>query len=159
MTTSSIWLFRLGLLVCWLILNGLSAGQFLVGLVLALVIPIERVDDRRKLPTLWRLLGFARLLLSLLLDILQSGFSLARQVCAPRLHNRATWLDVPLTLENRHARAMLASCISLTPGTISVDIDDQRKLLLVHCLHVDDPGITIAQIHARYQQPLEELFA
>lgn len=161
MIASNIWLFRLGLLVCWLLLNGLSPSHFLLGLVIALLIPIpiERSEPPRKHAAPWRLLASARLLASLLLDMLMSGWSMIRQVCSPHLHNRPGWLSLPLTVDNHYARTILASCISLTPGTISVEVDDELNVLLMHCLHVDDADQTLQQIHARYQRPLEELFA
>jgi multicomponent K+:H+ antiporter subunit E len=159
MTASSVWLFRIGLLVCWLLLNGLSIGQLLIGLLLALLIPLQQVKQTRRHSTAFRLFGFTRLLLSLLLDIVMSGWGVVRHVCSPRLHNRPQWLQLPLTLDNPHATAILASCISLTPGTISVEVDREGGVLLMHCLHVDDAAATLAQIHARYQRPLEELFA
>jgi multicomponent K+:H+ antiporter subunit E len=54
---------------------------------------------------------------------------------------------------------MLASIISLTPGTVSADLSDDRKTLLVHGLDVDDEAVLVEQIKRRYEAPLLEVFA
>ncbi|MCY1543414.1 multicomponent Na+:H+ antiporter [compost metagenome] len=54
---------------------------------------------------------------------------------------------------------MLASVISLTPGTVSVDFSDDRKTLLVHGLDVPDEAAMVHEIKTRYEAPLLEIFA
>jgi multicomponent K+:H+ antiporter subunit E len=46
----------------------------------------------------------------------------------------------------------------MTPGTLSVDLSDDRQHLLVHALHVDDPADLIASIKQRYERPLMTIF-
>jgi multicomponent K+:H+ antiporter subunit E len=53
---------------------------------------------------------------------------------------------------------MLASVISLTPGTVSADLSDDRKTLLVHGLNVVDEAAAVAEIKQRYEAPLLEVF-
>jgi multicomponent K+:H+ antiporter subunit E len=53
---------------------------------------------------------------------------------------------------------LLGSIVSLTPGTVSVEIERERKVLLVHALDADDPPGLIATIKSRYEAPLKEVF-
>jgi multicomponent K+:H+ antiporter subunit E len=53
---------------------------------------------------------------------------------------------------------ILASIITLTPGTVSVDIDQERHMLLVHALDVTDVPAAIDTIKRRYEAPLKEIF-
>ena len=48
--------------------------------------------------------------------------------------------------------------ITLTPGTVSVDIDQERHMLLVHALDVTDVPAAIDTIKRRYEAPLKEIF-
>jgi multicomponent K+:H+ antiporter subunit E len=65
---------------------------------------------------------------------------------------------VPLDIANIHGIAALTSMITLTPGTVSAALSDDRKYLLVHVLHLDDAETVIRQIKTRYEAPLMEIF-
>jgi hypothetical protein len=54
---------------------------------------------------------------------------------------------------------LLASVVSLTPGTVAIDVDRQRWVLLVHALDAPDPQALVREIKARYELPLKEMFA
>ena len=41
---------------------------------------------------------------------------------------------------------------------MSAALSDDRKYLLVHVLHLDDPDALIAEIKSRYETPLMEIF-
>ncbi|MGA4815614.1 Na+/H+ antiporter subunit E [Pseudomonas aeruginosa] len=45
-----------------------------------------------------------------------------------------------------------------TPGSVSSDLSDDRKTLLVHGLDVPDKAALIAEIKQRYEAPLKEIF-
>lgn len=61
-------------------------------------------------------------------------------------------------LEERFTITLLASTISLTPGTVSANLRLDGKTLLVHALDVDDEEVLIEQIRQRYEQPLKEIY-
>jgi multicomponent K+:H+ antiporter subunit E len=48
--------------------------------------------------------------------------------------------------------------VSLTPGTVSIDIDRATRMLRVHALNVADEAELIATIKRRYEAPLKEVF-
>jgi multicomponent K+:H+ antiporter subunit E len=48
--------------------------------------------------------------------------------------------------------------VSLTPGTVSADVSEDRTRLLVHALHVEDPQALVAEIKQRYEGPIKEIF-
>ena len=55
---------------------------------------------------------------------------------------------------------MLANLITLTPGTLSVDVSEDRKTLYVHCIDVPDPQATIDDMSPEWTGFLaERLFA
>src|SRR5690554_5867215 len=64
----------------------------------------------------------------------------------------------PLQLDHPLAISILASTISLTPGTVSADISDDNKTLLIHALDAEDDQAVIDAIHKRYEKPLMEMF-
>jgi len=148
------------LLALWLLLNRtLGAGHVLLGLALALAIP-WLTAGLRPVPVRIRRPGVAlRLLGRVLLDALRSNLAVARLVLRPgsRRHP-AGFVHVPLTLRDPNALAVLALIVCLTPGTAWAELSMDRSVLLLHALEVDDAAQMAAQIKARYEQPLMEIF-
>ncbi|EKF72988.1 monovalent cation/H+ antiporter subunit E [Alcanivorax hongdengensis A-11-3] len=142
----------------WLLLNGFSPGHAVLGLVLAVLLPLgtrpfwPNVPGIRNLP---RLGGF---ILVVLWDILVANLSVARKVLGPLGDMRPAFVEMPLSLEDDFAIALLTSTVSLTPGTVSADVSMDRKTLLIHALDVDDEQALIEEIRQRYERPLKEIF-
>lgn len=65
---------------------------------------------------------------------------------------------MPLDIEDNFVATILGGIVSMTPGTVSVDIDQERRLLLVHALDAEDLETAIRTIKARYEAPLKEVF-
>jgi multicomponent K+:H+ antiporter subunit E len=63
-----------------------------------------------------------------------------------------------LELKDPLAISILASTISLTPGTVSADVSDDNTLLLIHALDAEDEQEVIDTIRNRYEKPLLEMF-
>ena len=51
----------------------------------------------------------------------------------------------------------LAGIVTVTPGTVSSEVTEDRRYLLVHALHCTDPAALVADIQARYEAPLLEI--
>ena len=98
-----------------------------------------------------------RLGLTVLWDIIVSNITVARLVLSPRSVPRPAWVKVPLTLTQPTAQALLASIITMTPGTVSAIVDEEGACIWVHALDCDDPAAVATDIDRRYQQPLMEI--
>lgn len=93
-------------------------------------------------------------------DIIIANFEVAAIILfKPNRALRPAWLAIPLDLARPEAITVLAGTISLTPGTVSVDISACGRFLLVHALHAPDPEADIARIKARYEARLQRIFA
>jgi multicomponent K+:H+ antiporter subunit E len=60
-------------------------------------------------------------------------------------------------LRSPQAVVALAGVVTLTPGTVSSEVSDDRRYLLVHALHCTDEAALVAEIQARYEAPLLEI--
>ncbi len=148
------------LVIMWmLVLNELSMGGFLLGLVLGIVVPLFTAPfwpDRPRVRYGWPLIAYVLLVIG---DIIAANFHVARLVLFRRNRDlRSCWLTVPLDLRSAEAVTVLAGTISLTPGTVSADISTDGRYLLVHALDTGDPQAEVARIKARYERPLMEIF-
>lgn len=152
-------LLSAALLVVWLLLNNtLAPAHLLLGALLAWLVPLLAAPFRPAPVRLRRPLLAARLLARVLGDIVLANLEVARRILGPEdvLTPRFVW--VPLDIEHPWGIATLAGIITLTPGTVSSDLSADRRYLLVHALNEGDPAALVADIKARYERPLMEIF-
>lgn len=147
------------LAVTWLVLQqSLALPQLITAVVLGLGLP--RLV-RAYLPPAQRLhapLTALRLVGAVLHDIVVSNWVVARLVLSPWRRPQPAWVELPLTLHNERAISLLATIITTTPGTVSCVVDEARHVIIVHALDCTDPAALVAEMEARYQAPLKEIF-
>ncbi len=148
------------LFIVWQLLVGeLSGASLVMGLILAWILPLltRRVwPDNPPFRKPWRMPAY---LLTVAWDILVASFAVASLVLNLNRSPRPAFVVYPLTLKHPMAISILASTISLTPGTVSADISDDESTLLIHALDVDDDQALIDAIRERYEKPLQEMFS
>ena len=147
------------LFAVWLLLNSsVDAAHLVLGALVAIVVPwfTERLRPER--PRIRRPLVILRLGLVVLWDIVMSNIEVARRILGPEEAIRPAFVWLPLDLTDPHAIVSLAGIITMTPGTLSAELSADRRHLLVHAFNVDDEAALIAQMKARYEAPLKEIF-
>ena len=146
------------LMATWLWLNDtLAPGQVVVAAVLGIAIPLF---TRRLLPAPApvRLSKLPAYLLLVLWDVLVANLQVAVQILRSPSRLRPALLRVPLDLVTDRAITVLASTITLTPGTVSCDLSADRRCLIVHALDAPDPAAVVRQIKDRYERRVKEIF-
>ena len=153
-------LMSASLLVMWLLLNQtLSAGHLLLGCILALVGPLAMAALDLPAGRPRRPRAILRLALLVLADIIRSNIAVARIILDPGQRNRTSgFVNIPLDLRDPYALAVLACIITSTPGTIWVDFDSAKGVLLIHVLDLIDESTWIRTIKHRYERLLLEIF-
>lgn len=150
----SLTIFVFGLLL----VDQVTTGQVVLAALVALVIPQISRRLEREFAQIKSLRPIPRLAMVILYDIVKANIQTARLVLGPERRLRSRWVWVPLDFKNIHGITALASVITLTPGTVSAELSDDRSYLLVHALDVDDPQALIDEIKTRYEAPLKEIF-
>lgn len=95
---------------------------------------------RRAVPGWVRPWTLARFLLFYAGQLLMANAYVAWEVLTPRPRMRPGVIAVPLRCETPMEIAFLANLITLTPGTLSLDVGRENRILYVHGLHVRDPA-------------------
>ncbi|BBN80877.1 monovalent cation/H+ antiporter subunit E [Pseudoalteromonas sp. A25] len=163
--------FRSLLLFCvWLLLNNsLSAGHILLGLILAIVIPLATQPFRTKQPLILKPGLAVRHLFLVLYDIITANVQVALLILGPTKRLNPGFIKVPLDLSHSMPITILASTVSLTPGTVSAEVypwreslpdgdKPEKRYLLIHVLNLEDEAQLIKTIKQRYEAPLKEIF-
>lgn len=148
----SIRLLVVGLLfLLWIAMVGrFDAREWLVGLVLCLLVAAAAGDHLRVFAGV-RLhpgapLHFLRWFAYFLVALLKANLDMARRVLTPSLPLNPAFVEVRTSLESPLGKLALANSITLTPGTLAVDIHDDR--LLVHWVDAS-PGTDLEAATAR----------
>jgi len=151
-------ILSLALVVIWLLLvNQLSFGHLLLGVLLGLGVPLytarfwpDNVHVRRP----WLLLRFIAVVLY---DILVANIAVARLILGRQERLAPAFMILPLRLQTDVAISVLANTISLTPGTVSTYLSADRRCLVIHSLHTVDQEEVLETIRQRYEAPLKEI--
>jgi len=153
------WL-SLGLLGGWLLLTrSFSVGQVLMGIAVAVVIPLLMAPLRPRPGRLRRWGLLLRLILRVGRDVLRSGLQVAVGVWRASSHPpRGTFVVVPLSLRDEHALAALSMITAVVPGTVWTELAPDRSALLLHVFNLDDEAAFIHHFKTDYEQPLKEIF-
>lgn len=148
------------LVLVWILLvNRFAWGSLLFAIILAIAIPILTAPywpDRARLRSPAKIAGYVLLVIW---DIIVANIQVAMIVLFKPNHKlQPAWITVPLDLRSPEAITVLASTITLTPGTVSADLSQDGHALLVHCLHAPEPEEVIDEIKTRYEARLKEIF-
>lgn len=86
----------------------------------------------RKLPKLMNLIVF------FFKELIVANFYVAYDVLTPTTMMRPCIIALPLSAETDYEITILANMISLTPGTLSLDLSEDRKILFVHAIQFNE---------------------
>lgn len=131
---------NLFLAIVWAALTGmLSLSGLLVGYALGyFVLWVTRnfYGDTRYFRHVWMALV---LFLYFVSELVRSSLRVAYDVITPTIHARPGIVAVPLDARTDAEITLLANLISLTPGSLSIDVSSDRKTLYVHVMFLKDP--------------------
>lgn len=147
------------LFICWqLLIAEISVAHLLLGLFLAWGLPKLTTPFLDHLPVVRSYSAAIRLVFLVTWDIVIANIAVAKMVLGPIPKLRPQFIQVPVELTNAHSKTLLASIITMTPGTVSADFSDDGQTLTVHALDCPDAEQMVADIKTRYEKPLMEIF-
>ncbi len=106
-----------------------------------------------------RILAFLELSLFYGKEIILSNFRIAHDVLTPTLHMNPKMVEIELEPDLTDIQlTALANLITMTPGTLSIDITQDRKKLLIHAMYVDDAETLENVIKDDYERRISNVF-
>lgn len=147
------------LFLSWLVLMGsVSGGVMVLGFLLAGIIPLLTRVFWPDVPKVSSSLKLTRYLIMVLGDIVVANLIALHLILGPKKNLQPAWIEIPLDIRDPFAVTILASTISLTPGTVSAEVGPGHSKLLIHALNASDPQKVVRDIKQRYEVPLKEIF-
>ena len=84
-------------------------------------------------------------------ELIVSALKVAWLALQPRLTIRPAIIAYPLTVTTDAQITLLANMITLTPGTLSVDVSADRRTLYIHAIDMASKGALIGDIAAGFE--------
>jgi multicomponent Na+:H+ antiporter subunit E len=131
---ATLWNLMAGFAVSWLVVTWLRRGPG--------ASPLTRV---------WRLLGLCGYFL---MELVIANVRIAYDIVTPRHHMKPAVIGIPLEARTDAEITLLANLISLTPGTLSLDVSADRKTLYVHTMYLDDRDELVNRIKSGFEYRL-----
>lgn len=91
-------------------------------------------------------------------ELIVSNVKIAIDVLRPRPRLKPGVFAYPLSAKTDGAIALLANVVTLTPGTLSLDVSTDRKTLYIHAMYLDDLQQARLAIHDGFERRILELF-
>lgn len=139
----------------WVALTGsFSLVNFLFGFVLSfLTLWVISADTlkRKYFKFVPQLISFV---FFFLFELLKANIQVAYDVITPTFYMRPGIVRLPLDAESDLEITLLANLISLTPGTLSLDVSDDKKVLYVHSMYINDKQEFIDDIKNGFEKRL-----
>ena len=107
-----------------------------------------------------RVKRIAKLGASFVYELMASAIKVAVLVLRPDMHKviRPAFVKVPLSVKSEAEITVLANLVTLTPGTLSVDVSEDKKFLYVHTISLDTREALIAEIANGFEKQVKEVF-
>ena len=98
-----------------------------------------------------RLYYWTRLIVMFVYELVVSSFAVVADVITPGQRSKPALIAVPLNVTTDLQITLLSNFISLTPGTLTLDVSDDRKTLYIHAMFGEDADAIRAQVRDRFE--------
>lgn len=146
------------LALTWVALTGkFVLANFLFGFVLSFFIMLVNSRDKESRRYFTRVPKIISFVFFFLYELLKANLQVAYDVVTPTFYMRPGIVAIPLSAKSDLEITLLANLISLTPGTLSLDISDDRTVLYVHGMFIKDKESFIDGIKSGFERRLLEI--
>jgi len=131
---------NLMLALVWCALGGAFTGLnfltgFIIGFLVLLVVQVKVPSISGYAQRLLRLISFSGFFLR---EMIKANLRVAYDVITPTWYMKPGVIAVPLLAKTDIEVLFVTSLISLTPGTLVIDVSDDRRVLFIHAMFLQD---------------------
>ncbi|MBY8918094.1 Na+/H+ antiporter subunit E [Nitratireductor rhodophyticola] len=152
-------LINIILALIWTAVSGsFTLPNFIFGFLLgaaALYLIREQVGSLGYFARSMRVVSLALLFLY---ELVLSAWRVALLVLSPKMDLKPGIFAYPLKVDRDFEITLLANLITLTPGTLSVDVSEDRRFLYVHAIDCSDPEELRRDIAEGFERKIMEAF-
>lgn len=142
----------------WMFLSvSFKPTTFIVGYLLGLLMLFmlrKSFSSRFYMDRLWAVIKLASLFLK---ELVLSNISVLKLIVQPTMPIRPAIFAMPTVLEQDWEITLLSSLITLTPGTVVIDISDDNKTLYIHSIDFEDIDEAVDSIRNTFEKAILEV--
>ena len=156
--TKSLLLSNLLLAIIWVLATGTLTEEnfifgFLISFMILYLITINK-EERKYFTMLPKLISF---IIFMLWEIIKANFQAVRDSLYSKSKLSPAIVKYTLEAESDVEITILANLVSLTPGTLIMDVSDDKKVMYIHVLHLDNKEVFIEEVRNKFEKRLLEL--
>jgi multicomponent Na+:H+ antiporter subunit E len=91
-------------------------------------------------------------------ELVRANLRLAFDMATPRFHMKPGIIALPLDVTENSEILLLAMLINLTPGSVALDVSDDRRVMYVHVMYISSPDDARAEIKQGFERRILRLF-
>lgn len=145
-----LWMLMWGFFDLYSLAAGFALGYLLLGIV-SRTVPGHGYGVKG-----WRLLSFTAYFLQILI---KANLQVAREIITPGFQMTPRIIRYPVDGMNDFQITSFANAITLTPGTLSLDVSDDKRYLYVHCMYAKDRRDAVKALDELRHRMNKELFS
>ena len=132
-------LLNILLAIAWMLLTGVvTAENFIEGLIIGYIILWVSKAAFGGTKYFKKILKAISFFFYFVKELIVANLKVAFDIITPKDYMRPGIVAVPLDAETDMEITLLANLITLTPGTLSLDVSTDKKVLYIHTLYLDD---------------------
>ncbi len=144
-----LWMFMWGFFDIYSLVAGFVLGYLLLGIV-SRTTPGQGYGSRGG-----KLLSFMAYFLRILI---KANLQVAWEIITPGFQMTPRFIRYSIQGLTDFQITSLANAITLTPGTLSADVSEDKRYLYVHCMYAQDPQDAINELDELRDRMIKELF-
>ena len=149
---------NLGIGVLWVLISGnFTTLNLFFGFALGYALLGFLHSGDRSTPYFRKGRQLACFMLRFLWEMITASMKVAHDVLTPRNYMTPRIIAYELEAKTDMEITLFANAVSLTPGTLSLDVSEDRKVLQIHAMYVDDEAALVQSIRESLERPLLEV--
>lgn len=91
-------------------------------------------------------------------ELVLSCINVARDVISVKPRLNPAIIEMPLSVTSDIEIFLVANLISLTPGTLTLDVSEDKSFLLIHSIYAEDPEALVAELKSGMEHRVRKVF-
>lgn len=108
--------------------------------------------------TVRKIISLAGFIPYYLFEVIRSNFRVAYDIVTPRDHFSPAIVAIPLAPMTDLQLIMLSNLVSMTPGTLTLDVSPDRKTIFIHAMYARDVESLIADFKNNFEPRILNAF-
>ncbi|KIL42601.1 Na+/H+ antiporter subunit E [Jeotgalibacillus soli] len=142
----------------WMFLqDSLTLPSFVIGFFIGLILIMVMMRFFATRFYLWRVVAVVKLTIIFLWELVKANIQVIGIVLKPKLDMKPGIFRYDTELTHDWDIALLSMMITLTPGTVIIDVSDDNRTLYVHTIHVPDAKAAVDSIRNTFEKAIMEV--